>query len=43
MQKLRETDGLKVAHLNCASLTKNIDELRVFISQSTINVLTLLK
>ena len=41
LQKLNDADGLKVAHLNCASLTKNIDELRILMSQSNIHVLTL--
>ena len=41
LQKFHEADGLKVAHLNCASLTKDIDELRILMSQSNIHVLTL--
>ena len=36
-----ETRGLKIALLNVNSLTKHIDELKVFMANKTLDVLTI--
>ena len=33
--------GVKIAHLNCSSLTKNIDEIRMIVKQTHLDILTL--
>ena len=38
---LNNCNGFKIAHLNCASLTKNIDEIRILLKRTNIDVLTL--
>ena len=40
-QILKICTGIKIAHLNCSSLTKNIDEIRILLERTHIDVLTL--
>ena len=41
LSRLQSYKGLKIAHLNCLSLMKHIDELRSIVTQSDIDIMTL--
>ena len=41
LQTLKSEKGLKLSHLNCLSLTKNIDEIREIVNMGNIDVMTL--
>ena len=38
---LNKCNGMKIAHLNCSSLTKNIDEIRLILKETHLDILTL--
>ena len=41
IENLKQEKGLKITHLNCLSLTKNIDELRHLTHEADFDILTL--
>ena len=41
LSRLKSLKGLKIAHLNCLSLTKHIDEIRCMVIDTNIDIMTL--